>query len=87
MLPSNMFILRWYKEVNRDGKELSGYQNKECAAYKLTLNNDGVPFVWTPNVQLITKVYLKKHLSQARTYTLNKKDVKMITTAMVSKIK
>jgi hypothetical protein len=87
MLPSNMFILRWYKEVNRDGKELSGYQNKECAAYKLTLNNDGVPFRWTPNVQLITKVYLKKHLSQARTYTLNKKDVKMITTAMVSKIK
>ncbi len=50
MLPSNMFILRWYKEVNRDGKELSGYQNKECAAYKLTLNNDGVPFLWTPNV-------------------------------------
>jgi hypothetical protein len=70
MLPSNMSILRRYKEVNRDGKELSGYQNKECAAYKLTLNNDGVPFRWTPNVQLITKVYLKKHLSQARTYTL-----------------
>ena len=86
MLPSNMFILRWYKEVNRDGKELSGYQNKECAAYKLTLNNDGVPFQWTPNVQLITKVYLKKHRSQARTYTLNKKDAKMITTAMAKKL-
>ena len=44
------------------------------------------PFRWTPNVQLITKVYLKKHLSQARTYTLIKKDMKMVTTAMTKKL-
>ena len=37
-------------------------------AYKLTLNNDGEPFPWTSNVQLISKVYLKKHTSQPRTY-------------------
>ena len=71
-------ILRWYKEVDKDGKELSGYQNKECVAYKITLNNDGVPFQWTPNLQLISKVYLKKNLSQGRTYTLKKKDAKMV---------
>ena len=37
-------------------------------AYKLTLNNDGEPFRWTSNVQLISKVYLKKHTTQPRTY-------------------
>jgi hypothetical protein len=72
--------------VDKDGKELSGYQNPSCVAYKLTLDNDGAPFRWTPNVQLITKVYLKKHLSQARTYNLNKKDKKMVTTAMAKKL-
>lgn len=78
--------MRWYKEVDRDGKELNGYQNKECVAYKLTLDNDGAAFQWTPNVQLITKVYLKKHLSQARTYTCNKKDAKMVAAAMAKKL-
>ena len=57
--PKGMFILRWYKEVDKEGKELSGYQNAKCAAYVLTLDNDGAPFRWTPNVQLITKVYLR----------------------------
>ena len=77
-----MFILRWYKEVDKYGKPLSGYQNPECAAYQLTLDNDGAPFQWTPNVQLISKVYLKKHLSQPRTYNLNKKDAKMVRDSM-----
>ena len=66
--PKGMFILRWYKEVDKNGKELTGHQNPECVAYKLTLNNDGEPFRWTSNVQLISKVYLKKHTSQGRTY-------------------
>ena len=73
-----MFILRWYKEVDKNGKELEGYQNKECAAYKLMTNNDGVPFCWTSTIQIVSKVYLKKHSSQPRSYTLNKKDAKMV---------
>ena len=36
------------------------YQNKHCAAYKLTRDNDGAAFVYTSNVQLISKVYLQK---------------------------
>ena len=84
--PKGMFILRWYKEVDKDGKELSGYQNKECVAYKITLNNDGVPFQWTPNLQLISKVYLKKNLSQGRTYTLKKKDAKMVKAGVAKKL-
>mmetsp|Transcript_63266 Transcript_63266/g.168503 ORF Transcript_63266/g.168503 Transcript_63266/m.168503 type:complete len:84 (-) Transcript_63266:453-704(-) len=75
-----MFILRWYKEVDKNGKELSAYQNPACAGYKLMLNNDGAGFCWTSNIQLISKVYLKKQTSQARTYTLNKKDSKMVDT-------
>ena len=63
-----------------------GHQNKECVAYKLTLDNDGEPFRWTPNVQLITKVYLKKHLLQPRTYTHNKKDAKLVATAVAKKL-
>eukprot|EP00966_Prymnesium_polylepis_P222897 5156289-Prymnesium_polylepis.1 len=72
-----MFILRWCKEVDKNGKELSGYQNPACAGYKL-LNNDGAGFCWTSNIQLTSKVYLKKHTRQARTYTLHKKDSKMV---------
>ena len=84
--PKGLFILRWYKEVDKDGKELKGYQNKECFAYKLMANNDGDVFAWTSNVQLISKVYLKKHTSMGRTYTLNKKDSKMVGDAMKKKL-
>ena len=45
-------------------------------------NNDGATFEWTSNYQLVSKVYLKKHALQARTYTLNKKDSKMVQTAV-----
>ena len=79
--PKGMFILRWYKEVDLHGNALSGHQNKDCVAYKLTLDNDGEPFRWTSNVQLISKVYLKKLTDQPRTYTLNKKDTKMVRDA------
>ena len=45
-------------------------------------DNDGA----TPNVQLISKVYLKKHTSQPRTYSLNKKDAKMVKDAVAKKL-
>ena len=83
--PKGMFILRWYKEVDKNGKELEGYQNSECAGYKLTLDNDGAHFCWTPNVQIISKVYLRRK-DQPRTYTLNKKDAKMVSSAAMKKL-
>ena len=46
----------------------------------------GDVFAWTSNVQLISKVYLKKHTSMGRTYTLNKKDSKMVGDAMKKKL-
>ena len=83
--PKGLFILRWYKEVDKNGKELSGFQNPKCAGYKLTSNNCGEPFRWTGNVQLISKVYLKKHTSQMLTYILNKKDAKMVQDSVAKK--
>ena len=34
--PKGVFVLRWYKELNRNGDELTGYQNKSCKFYKLS---------------------------------------------------
>ena len=75
-----LFVLRWYKEVDANGAELSGYQNKECKAYKLMRNNDGVAFRYTSQVQIISKVILKHHRNQAMTFTLNASDKKMVVT-------
>ena len=38
-------------------------------------NNCGEPFCWRNNVQLISKVYLKKHTSQMVTYIHKPKGV------------
>ena len=45
--PKGAFIFRWYREVDASGHMLTGYQNKNCKGYKLTLNNDGEPFYST----------------------------------------
>ena len=82
--PKGLFILRWYNEVDKDGKALEGYQNRECAAYQLRLDNDGALFRWTANVQIISKVYLRRK-DQPRTFTLNKKDERMVKNAVAKK--
>ena len=81
--PKGVFVLRWYKEVTKDGSDVAGgrYQNKHCAAYKLTRDNDGAAFVYTSNVQLTSKVYLQK-TSQPDVCTLSKKDKKMLLEGM-----
>lgn len=75
-----LFVLRWYKEVDGKGGHLEDYQNKACKAYKLMRNNDGVAFTYTPQVQIISKVILKRHTNQAMTFALNAKDGKMVGT-------
>ena len=86
--PKGLFIFRWYREVKADGSPVSGqrYQNPQTAAYQLTLDNDGDPFVWTSNFQVISKVYLEKHSSLPRTYLLNKKDKKMVQEGMAKMV-
>ena len=82
--PKGLFIFRWYREVKANGSPVTGqrYQNPQTAAYQLTLDNDGDPFVWTSSFQIISKVYLEKHSSLPRTYLLNKKDAKMVKQGM-----
>ena len=82
--PKGLFIFLWYKEVKADGSPVSGkrYQNPQCAFYQLTLDNDGDPFVYTSNVQLISKVFLNKNSNLSRCYSLNKKDRKMVEEGM-----
>ena len=82
--PKGLFIFRWYKEVKADGSPVGGrrYQNPQCAFYQLTLDNDGDPFVYTSNVQLISKVFLNKTSNLSRCYSLNKKDKKMVEEGM-----
>ena len=69
-----------YKEVDAAGKVPNGrrYQNPGCKAYELCSFNDGDRFCWTAQSQLISKVYLKKHPTLPRCYTLNAKDKKMV---------
>ena len=50
------------------------------------LDNDGDPFVWTSNFQVISKVYLEKHLSLPRTYLLNKKHGNMVQQGMAKMV-
>ena len=51
----------------------------------LSMDNDGAHFCWTPNVQIISKVYLRRK-DQPRTYALNKKDAKMVSDAAKKKL-
>ena len=63
------------------------YQSPECKYYELTLDNDGAPFTWTSNFQVITKVYLTKHPGLPRAYKLNyQKDAKMTKQAMAKMV-
>ena len=66
--------------VDAAGKVPNGrrYQNPGCKAYELCSFNDGDRFCWMAQAQLISKVYLKKHPTLPRCYTLNAKDKKMV---------
>ena len=84
--PNGVFILRWYREVDRSGRLLHGYQNKSCAGYQLMEDNDEELFYWTANVQIISKVYLAKHPTQRDVRTLNRSDTKMLKDSLSKKL-
>ena len=50
----------------------------------LRLDNDGALFRWTANPQIICKVYLRRK-DQPRTFTLKKKDERMVKNAVAKK--
>ena len=77
-----MFLFRWYQEMDKNGKVLSGYQNKECKSFYLPLDNGGYPFEWVSNMQVICAVHLKPFTTKNRTYMLPAPDKKTIVAAM-----
>ena len=77
-----MFLFRWYQEMDKNGKILSGYQNKECKAFYLPLDNGGYGFEWVSNLQVICAVHLKPSLGKNRTFTIPAADKKTVTQGM-----
>ena len=80
--PKAMFLFRWYQEIDKNGKVLTGYQNKECKAFYLPLDNGGYGFEWVSNLQVICAVHLKPSGGKNRTFTLPAADKKTVTQAM-----
>ena len=62
-----------------DGVAMSAARGKQQAAAATLL------YCRTPNVQIISKVYLRRK-DQPRTYALNKKDAKMVSDAAKKKL-
>ena len=48
-----VFLMRWYVEVDKGGKDLNGYQNPRCVGYRRTSDNNGEPFRWMSNYQVL----------------------------------
>ena len=79
-----MFLFRWYQEMDKNGKVLSGYQSKECKSFYLPLDNGGYGFEWrwVSNMQVICVVHLKPSQGKSRTFTIPAADKKTVTEAM-----
>ena len=86
-----MYLLRWYREVDANGKVfktsrgIPTYQNKGCKAYYLPLDNGLYPFEWVSNFQTITAVHLQPHKTKNRTFVLAAKEKKTIVDAKRAK--
>ena len=61
-----------------------GFEQRSASTDQLRLDNANEIFRWTANVQIISKVYLRRK-DQPRTYTLNKKDERMVKGALKKK--
>jgi hypothetical protein len=76
-----MFLLRWYQELDKNGKVLAGYQNRGCKFFYLPLDNGGYPFEWVSNHQVLCAVHLSPTAGKNRTFTLPAGDRRTATEA------
>jgi hypothetical protein len=51
-----IYLMRWYVEVGKNGKDLSGYGNPGCIGYRRTSDNNKEPFRWMSNYQVLAAV-------------------------------
>ena len=77
--PRPIFLFRFYVEVDKHGKDLIGYQNKQRAAYRLTYDNNGEAWRFTSNYQVITVVQMERHPKLAgRIFTIRPAELKTV---------
>ena len=59
--PRAVFLVAWYVEVDKHGKDLSGYQNRACAGYRMPVLDNTEPYRWISNYQVISAVEMTRH--------------------------
>ena len=79
--PRAIFLFRFYVEVDKNGKDLprGSYQHKQCAAYRLTYDNNGDAWRFTSNYQVITVVQMERHPKLAgQIFTIRPAELKTV---------
>ena len=78
------------KNYRKDGVWIDDPKGLFIFRWYRKVKADGSPVSWqryqNQQFQIISKVYLEKHLSQPRTYVLNKKDGKMVKSEMAKMV-
>ena len=74
-----VFLVRWYVEVDKNGVNLDpsvdGYNGRKCFGYRLTMANNGEPFRWVSNFQVLMPVEMVSHPhEQCRMFRVHRND-------------
>ena len=74
-----IFLMRWYVEVDKGGHDLDDYQHPRCAGYRLTSDNNGDPFRWMSNYQVLLPVEMAARPNPAcKMYGVHSADLKLV---------
>ena len=78
-----VFLIRWYVEVDQNGVDLdptvNGYNSRKCSGYRLTTDNNGYPFRWLSNFQVLMPVEMVGHTHpQCRMFRLHHSERKPV---------
>jgi hypothetical protein len=77
--PRAVFVFRFYVEVEKNGKDLDGYQNPQCHAYRLTYDNNGDAWRFTSNFQVISVVQMLRHdVLPGQIFVMRKDELKTV---------
>ena len=74
-----IFVFRFYVEVDKDGKDLPGYQHPQRHAYRLTFDNNGDAWRFTSNFQVISVVQMLRHeVLPGQIFVMRKDELKTV---------
>ena len=79
-----VLLVRWYVEVDKNGVDLDpsvdGYNGRKCFGYRLTMDNNGYPFRWVSNFQVLMPVEMVSHPhDQCRMFRVHRNDRQSVT--------